>query len=492
MTKPVTTVRPRHLFLWLATYFLLQICVRLSVTATAEYDEAEQVELTQQLLRGYGVQPPLYTWLQASVFAVCGLNLFSLALLKNILLGGTFFFTYRTVKAMTGTVTTAAAATVSIFFLPQIAWESQRDQSHSVLAVMLGAATLLAFVRLARSRSLADYVVFGFVAGLGCMSKYNYAVFLAGLLLASGWLKEFRPIVTNRRMLGAVAMLVVMLLPHGTWMWAHQSAVLSRVHETVIEKPSWWLGSLAGLGSLVSAVVGFSAMAAVIYGAIFWRAQTVTMESSAARTHRRLVGATMLAGLLICAALAVFGQARFKDRWMQPLLFMVPLWLALRVQARLDVGRWRWLRRLAVVVAVGILVAIAATPHWALANRRLRYLNPDYSAFAAQIKAQGFTRGVMARDGHKLGGNLKLFFPDTPSLGADHPGFSAPTNVPLLVVWNAAGNAAGHDGLTNVVWQQRGVVLDELTPTFVTVPYETLAEPAAKFGFVIIPPAKQP
>jgi len=67
----------------LGIYFLLQLFVRLLVSHGLELDEAEQLLLTQHLGLGYGSQPPLYTWMLSGLFALFGVNIFSLALLKT-------------------------------------------------------------------------------------------------------------------------------------------------------------------------------------------------------------------------------------------------------------------------------------------------------------------------------------------------------------------------------------------------------------------------
>src|SRR5512133_574724 len=72
--------------LCLALLFGGHAVLRTVLSPTANLDEAEQLMLTQDWALGYGPQPPLYTWLQACVFQVFGVSIFSLAVLKNGLL----------------------------------------------------------------------------------------------------------------------------------------------------------------------------------------------------------------------------------------------------------------------------------------------------------------------------------------------------------------------------------------------------------------------
>ena len=71
--------------LFIVSYFMLQVLIRLATTNIAVLDESEQIMLTQYFSLGYNEQPPLYTWLQMGVFKLTGTSIFGLSLLKNAL-----------------------------------------------------------------------------------------------------------------------------------------------------------------------------------------------------------------------------------------------------------------------------------------------------------------------------------------------------------------------------------------------------------------------
>src|SRR5690606_3921831 len=102
---------------------------------------AEQALVSQRLRLGYGTQPPLYSWLQWILFQVFGLNLFALSALKNLLLFSTYASLFFLARPLIGNGP-AMAASASLLLFPQIAWESQRDLTHSVLLTALACATL--------------------------------------------------------------------------------------------------------------------------------------------------------------------------------------------------------------------------------------------------------------------------------------------------------------------------------------------------------------
>ena len=70
--KGPNTALDRWVPLGLALYFGLHLISRVLVSPSLELDEAEQLLYLQALSLGYGFQPPLYTWLQALVFAFIG------------------------------------------------------------------------------------------------------------------------------------------------------------------------------------------------------------------------------------------------------------------------------------------------------------------------------------------------------------------------------------------------------------------------------------
>ena len=184
---------PRNFYLLLAAYFAAQVCVRLFTSNATDLDESEQLLATQRLQWGYGPQPPLYTWLQFPFVQLFGSSMLALALFKNLLLFGIYALTYQNARIITRDHLLSVAAAVSLFFLPQIAWESQRDLTHSVIVTFSAAATFHVFLRLNQSRTLGWYAVFGVCLALGMLSKYSFGVFVGGLVLGALTLPSLRP-----------------------------------------------------------------------------------------------------------------------------------------------------------------------------------------------------------------------------------------------------------------------------------------------------------
>jgi 4-amino-4-deoxy-L-arabinose transferase-like glycosyltransferase len=484
-TNSITT---RKFLAFTFAYFALQTILRVLTTRSVELDYAEQLVMAQEFRWGYGVQPPLYTWVQSLFFGVFGVNILALALLKNLILFGSCFFIYKSVRAMTADIRAAAVASSSLFLLPQFAWESQRDQTHSVLAVMIGAALLYTLIRLTKNRTAFGYALFGLLGAIGCLSKYNFAVFLVALPIAALSLKEFRAVVCDRRAWLADLVFALAGMPHVVWMSRHSADWLARANEVHEHAANLWRAYAASFGGLTVAIVAFSGLAVLMFATVFFHAPAIAEETELAKNYRRLVGRILFVSLLICVALSLFFQAHFKDRWMQPVLFITPVVLALWFQRRMNPTRTKILLAVNAAIAGAVLVALAATPVWAAATGHHRYLSLDYAELAAQLKQHGFSHGVIVAENRKTGGNLKLSLHDSIVLAPEVPLFNTPPKAAYALVWQAATDVelSAPAMLTNLVWKIGSVDLVGETPTVVQIPLEHCPERTTRYAFIII------
>jgi len=260
----------RNLTLFLLACYGLHVAIRVALSPSADLDESEQLLLSQTLGWGYGPQPPLYTWIQAAVFSINGPSIAGLALFKNLLLLGTALVIYWTGRLMTGRHDYGLAAAFSLFFLPQFCWESQRDLTHSVLASGVSAATLLCWWQTHKTGRLGWYVALGLCAGLGLLSKYNFALLFVSLFIATLSLRETRAMVLDRRMLLSLAIMSVLITPNALWLWQHQGLALATTTKFDIQAGHWrFTTGLAALKEMLQTAAAFVAPLAVFYLLLF-------------------------------------------------------------------------------------------------------------------------------------------------------------------------------------------------------------------------------
>jgi 4-amino-4-deoxy-L-arabinose transferase-like glycosyltransferase len=97
--------------------------------------------------------------------------------------------------------------------VPQIAWESHRDLTHSVLVTSVSSGFLYVLMTLLHTGRMWCYFMLGLLLGLGALSKHSFLLFVAALLAAVLSQREVRGLLLDRRMLLACALAGVVDLP---------------------------------------------------------------------------------------------------------------------------------------------------------------------------------------------------------------------------------------------------------------------------------------
>lgn len=475
-----------RLVLVLGGYFLAHTVARALGSDSFELDEAELILVGQSLQWGYSGQPPLYHWIQGAVFAALGPGLVGLALVKNSLLFLSYLLFWLTARRMlAGDERLAALVTLSWLFVPQVVWESQRDLSHSVAVLTAASATLYVATRLLESRTLGGYLAYGLVLGLGVLAKYNFIPFalaLNGALLLSG---RGRALILDRRILLTAVLVIAVTLPHLTWV-AHDPA--TSLHAFGKLTPGEESGPLLALGRIALAGVAFLTPLWLIYLLLFPRV-VAALRPRAPSGHRREAGVPLGAYLAIVTVLLVVGAGGgwltdFKDRWMQPLLFVFPLYFFLHASPdTVTEAAARRFVALAAGVAVVVFLAMALrAPLGAWLEMPTRR-NMPFDAVAAALRGAGFEGGLIVASRAWLAGNLLYRFPGS---RATVPAFS------LEDV--CAGEDTAPDRPALLVWEVRGSprMPEALGQAFSACRPSAVLAPALRYLSVDVPGRKEP
>ena len=412
-----------YLLVFLTVYFALQVVLRVLYASGLGLDEAELLVITQKLAPGYGSQPPLYNWLQIGAFSLFGVGVPALAIVKNLLLWATFVFMYLAGRLVLEDDTKAALTTLTLFTIPQLAWESQRALAHTVIAVTMAALTLYVMLRLLKSGHWAWYVALGVCWALGTLSKYNYILFVVSLLIAAISIGAFRP--ENRPPAhpprpGDGASSSSSRTSNGC---APISPPPSRGCGSS-RSPATWGSSRPGPWGCFAAVRGilnYAALPIVVFAALAFipfgrKAQPRTPAVSAADwTPARLFVLRVIPIALALLLLIVLGTraTEVRDRWLQPILFVVPLALYILFERRLTGPTARALAATSVVLAIGsmtLLTSVHLLPD--LFGAPQRAVVP-YRAIEADIRRLGFGRGYILAEDSYIAGNLKHLFPES-------------------------------------------------------------------------------
>jgi 4-amino-4-deoxy-L-arabinose transferase-like glycosyltransferase len=421
------------------------VVIRLVISEGAELDEAEQLLLSQSFAIGYTDQPPLYTWLLIGVEAIFGVNILSLAILKNLLLFMTHLCLFLAARIILNDAYLAALSALSLWLVPQIAWESHRDLTHSVLLTSLSSGFFYVMVTLLHSGKTRQYLLLGGLFGLGVLSKHSFLFFATALLAAVLSQREGRDRLLDRRLLLACVLAGGVAMPYWLWLFEHFDPGTSPItRKLALHSGMQRLTAIGtGLGQLIWASVRFLSPLWLICVLLF--PGLVIGRCSGAgscRWYRRtLERFFLMVFIILIAAVIVFGVTHFKDRWMQPFLFLVPLYVFTRLQGIGGLVPSR-LRLFACILAlfgsVFLVTPLAqawVAPWFGLYSR----LHAPFEAVAHQLREAGFRQGTIVAETTFIGGNLRLLFPTarvvTPDIRAGlhvHPQATGQ----CLVVWD--------------------------------------------------------
>jgi len=485
----------RWLFIALGVYFGLQILTRSLVSNGLQTDEAEQLLLTQDWKWGYGSQPPLYTWILSVLFSGLGIKVFTLSLLKNVLLFGIYVFVFLSAREIFREPKLAALAAAALLLFPNIAWESQRDQTHLVLATMISAATLFAFLRLLKTKSLAWYAVSGALIGLGALSKYNYLFFPVSLLLAALSIPRLRPFIFTWKSLVALAVLAAVTAPHISWFVLNKALAFSQSYKFKIAPAQNGMDVyLQGPLRLVEATCMFVAVPVLIYSPLLYRAlRTKRNETAVDETRllfRFLLRAIVFSLLLSLGAILIFRVTFIQYRWEEPLLFAVSILLVGWSRSQLDRTWTRGLILLSEVVGLAVLVTINGTVLGANLLHRAHNLNVPYPGIAGELREGGFQKGTIIASSMLLGGNLKMQFKDSRVIVREVPPYAPLADGPKLVVWNANQEDRLPGRFLKFALDLCGTTREEATVHYMELPSRNGNKSSERLRFVLITDAK--
>lgn len=476
------------LFGILILYFAGHIILRVLVSPSVDLDEAQQLVLSQRLAWGYGPQPPLYTWIQVGFFTLFGPCVFALALFKNLLLLGLYAFTYANAKRISGQRLCAVAAMLSLFFFPHIAWESQRDLTHSVLASTMAAATLYCWLRVLREPCAFWYVLLGLSLGTGLLSKYNFILWMAGLFLAIISMPKFRPAVLNKGMVLSLAVCALVVLPHALWILGHRHLAFASANKLRIQESMPWINAIAagmgdlflGLGSFLGPLVALGILLLL----------TSTNQSTAPRPGRAyenmlwrtwIIVVVMLVLLVACTRTTVI-----RERWLQPILVSIPVAAMSALGSRLSAKQVKWMSVGGGLIMLIVTVGIPARVVFAEPLNFDEPLNIPYHALADQVRPILPESTLIMAETSLLAGNLCLAFPERTVATPEVINLFPNPHQHTLLVWDARHRELPRDAMRQWAAAFTPPDLSRLQPQYFTAPYNFFTNRQMRMGIAFI------
>ncbi|MCI0680690.1 MAG: glycosyltransferase family 39 protein [Gemmataceae bacterium] len=474
----------------LVIYLAGHLTLRLFGNETLLFDEAEQFVLGQTFAWGYNTQPPLMTWCFRALAAVFGDSVATLTVLRYGFLGAMYGFLYASARCMLGDRRQALAAAAALLLIPAIGWEAVNDRVHTTKLCALCLATFYATLRVLHDSRTRWYVLLGVCLGLGPLCKYNYALFVAALVIATLSLRGYRRRLDLRRLLVSAAIATVIVLPHLWWLQEHYQDVVALIEaKGLAAEGGGVIGRLRGLASIAENVVYIAGPVIAVFLLCFPQALTrrpcPAADVAAADFARWLQRFLACSLALLTAVVLAGGLAHIRLYWMLPMLTVTPLVLFLRLE-RQPIRRWQWPAfACAVLVSVGV-VAVARVAK-ARGNDSQDAL---YRDLARRLRDDGFHGGPVLTLGHREAGNLRLFFPEARVVCSVYPAFTLPDTLgrrPRLLLWDAS-----HFDRLPPQW--RAEYRKQVAPRVPAVPVRYVAVPegfersrVTRLGYVVLP-----
>lgn len=402
-----------RLFTAAFAFFLVNAFSQYALSATANMDQAEQLVLSQDWQLGYSSQPPLYTWLIYLLFSITGPSLFALIVIKVLLLSAFIGSLIGIGKLLGFTPEKQLISLLGLAFIPQYIWESQRDITHSLLATVMAATTLLQFMRTHVNPTISNYLIIGLLAALGVMSKYNYAIFFLVLIITAALSPRYRKTIVNYRSLGSLGVAIALLAPHVIWALNHMDTASHSVHKFRVAQNHYLLGVRELLFSLFNFLTPFWMISILLIKDSF---RTLERNRDDERSFFLNLFLTTIAILFVLILLS--GAQNIKDRWYQPLLFYMPLLLALYTQPASK--HFKIFCKIGVFVLVSVAVAFPSRIIFAAHIGNKARPNLPYQAQAKSLADSAGQPGVIISETKLIGGNMRLFFRNAQIIAPDY------------------------------------------------------------------------
>lgn len=358
----------------IVAYFTLQLILRVWLRLPGLHnDESEVAYLARQFQWLYPRQLPLYNWIQYGLFQIFGYNLFSIALLKQILLCLATSFYFLTCCRLCRTIELAFCALLSWVWLHQLSWHMQFDQTHNALALCFCSICLYLLTDFHLSKktyNTAQLLVLSFMLTLTMLTKYNAAIFVLLFLGAAMYCchgKNLERYKAYRLMLFSTLVLVLPLI----YLFIKN---YSTVAPTTYKLASPFSTDLL-FNPLVSLLL-FCLSLFIILTLVFWRKRNSLFKQLLPSAHPKgslpqimavyLMVVLLLIGLL---SLILLGKVTFRSQYFSPLLFFLPILLF--THPNLSKSQLSQYLKISAVAVLLITTALFVSDH--CANRQMGF-----------------------------------------------------------------------------------------------------------------------
>jgi hypothetical protein len=429
----------------------LRFLVRVLSPDELDMDQAEQLVLAQSLAWGYDAQSPLYTWLVWVSTRALGPSVAALGLVQNLIFAVFFGFLFASARRLTGSVRVSAVAAFSMLLIPSVPLGILGGFTHTVLANAAVAASFYCLMRLREAGSWTWHLLLGLALGLGTLSKLNYLVAAAAMFLAGLALPGLRSRICSGRMIFALVIGLLLIVPHFLWMLNHSEELYEHVSRRgrLESTADYFDGVLRGTGFVARRLFDLIGRMLLAMACFFPMGLLRPIaDLSEQDDSRRFLRWYFTLGILAMLAVVGCGFTVVERHWMQPFVLWVPLGYLLRRPAT-SWPRWSFggIRLCLLIYAMLMMIGLHG-PGWINRRAPLEGRRPFacWEAHASRLVAAGYRGEPILAGDESIAGNLRLCFPAAAVLSARKVVFTPPgatQDSAWLVVWNPDEHRGG-------------------------------------------------
>jgi 4-amino-4-deoxy-L-arabinose transferase-like glycosyltransferase len=437
--------------LTLGAYFVLMTLQAALLAPSGRSDDTETLLLSQSLEWGYeSKNPPAFYWLAWVATTVFGP---SPAVIYGLRLAGVFAGfagLYAIARRVQPDPLLAVGAGLGMLATLHFHWYLLNYLTNTSLAMALAPLAVLALLRLRERRGWSAFALLGAVLGLGVLTRYNFAIFAAGLVLAALATPAWRVRLLRPQALAAVGVAGLMLAPHVLWAAGHWEVLGEGLRNQVVGStaPPYLARVLEGALNLAEASVSvllapLGLLAAVCFPRAFRRVAVADADRAA---DLALVGRLVVFCLGLMLVYVGLGTSYVKPHHLFFLAF-APLWLIGRLDPA-DLRQWAAPAFVGGIAACGGLAAIAYSFD-TRADARTCEACEEYQpveTYAAALRTAGFAGGTiltLSRRQDFPAAALRRHFPAARIVAAGYPAYAPPPNPrpgACAIVWSGASD----------------------------------------------------
>lgn len=419
----VTLSLPGRFASAMSLYLLLLFSLRLALFPGASEDDAEVLLLSQSFEQAYKTgQPPLYIWLVYGLTQLFGPVLPPVVALKYVLLAGVYVLTYRLGRLFTDEDVLSVVAGLSVFGIYYLSWDAVLNYSQTVMLAVLSLAIVHTLVRIGIQSAprWRDYVWLGVLMGIGILAKYNFALLLVAVLVASAMDRDLRAKLARRGFV-SVLMAIAILLPHGVWLSSSELSMGAATSAAPDIDGTMVSIRLHGLLDMVEAVVSILSpllfMVIVFFPRILMRLKTDQVTK--VRWLRFCERAFFVLIAIIFGMILMFGMSEVRNHWFI-VLVPFPAYVMLRVstaypETDFPSKRMAGFTCALLVMGAAVCIGVSARAMMLTSDCGKCKMVVTYDQLANELENAGFDKGTIYVYDHptQVGGNLRRYFPES-------------------------------------------------------------------------------